>query len=149
MPAVEEIAYREAVRSLEGQARDLENIRTHLSIVLTAGGVAIAFFASQHPGTGDGFTAAACAFGLIAAMSVVAYWPITFAWDFNAYDLVAIFVDARVDEKTTTRGLAVSAGDDYEFNRPRLNRLHHVQQVALVAFGLEVTALLFHLALER
>jgi len=39
------------------------------------------------------------------------------------------------------RDLAVAAGDDYEFNRPGLNRLHHSQQTALVAFAAEVGAL--------
>src|SRR5262249_50352755 len=43
---------------------------------VTAGGVAIAFLASQNPGSGDGFVAAAAAFGLIAAVTVVGYWPI-------------------------------------------------------------------------
>ena len=36
MPSVEEIAYQEAERALEGQAADLENIRSHINIALTA-----------------------------------------------------------------------------------------------------------------
>jgi hypothetical protein len=88
------------------------------------------------------------AFGLIAGMTVVGYWPIEFAWDFNAYSLVSNYVDAGLDDDEGMRELAVHAGDDYETNRPKLNRLHHVQQIALVAFALEAGALLFHLALE-
>jgi len=148
MPMVEEIAYREGVRALEGQARDLENIRTHLSIVLTAGGVAVALFASNRLGDGDAFAAAGVAFGVVVVMTVAGYWPITFAWDFNAYDLVANCVDAGLDDKTAMRELAISAGDDHEFNRTRLNRLHHVQQASLVAFAFEAVALLYHLTLE-
>ena len=76
MPSVEEIAYRESVRALEGQARDLENIRSHVSMALTAGGVGIAFFASQQPGRGDSFIVGAGAFAVVALMTVVAYWGI-------------------------------------------------------------------------
>jgi hypothetical protein len=150
VPSPAEIAYREAVRALEGQAQDLENIRTHVSIVLTAGGVAIAFFASQHPGRGDAFVVAAAAFGVIAVMTVCAYWPITFAWDFNAYDLVTTYVDCDppCDGDFAMRELAIHAGDDYLANRPGLTRLHILQMVALVAFGTEAIALLYHLAVE-
>jgi hypothetical protein len=117
MPTLSEIAYREGVRALEGQASDLENIRTHLSIVLTAGGVAIAFLAAQHPGHGDAFVVAAAAFGIIAAMTVVGYWPVEFAWDFSAYSLVTNYVDVGLDDDEGMRELAVHAGDDYETNR--------------------------------
>jgi hypothetical protein len=147
---VEEIAYREAVRALEGQAQDLENYRSHTNIVLTAGGVAIAVFATQRPNAGDSFIVAAAAFGVIAIMTVVAYWAVQFAWDFDAYDLVNTYVDAEppVGEEYMMRELAVHAGDDYLANRGRLDRLRVAQSIALLAFVAEVLSLLYHLAWE-
>jgi hypothetical protein len=112
MPTVEEIAYREAVRALEGQATDLENIRSHINMALTAGGVGIAFFASQHPSRGDAFIFGAIAFAVVAIMTVIAYWGIKFAWDFDAYDLVNTYVDVvpQRSEEFMMRELAVHAG---------------------------------------
>jgi hypothetical protein len=150
MPSVEEIAYRESVRALDGQARDLENVRSHVSMVLTAGGVGIAFFASQHPGRGDAFIIGAGAFTVVALTAVLAYRAITFAWDFDTYDLVNTYVDADPPraEAFMMRELAVHAGDDYLANKKRLDRLQGIQSIALLAFGAEVLALTFHLGLE-
>jgi hypothetical protein len=55
MPSPAEIAYRETVRGLEGQAQDLASIRTHVRETLTAAGVAAAFLAGHAPARGDWF----------------------------------------------------------------------------------------------
>ncbi len=93
MPSPAEIAYRESVRSLEGHAQDLENIRSHVSIMVSAGGIAAAFLGAQTRVHGAGFWVAVGAFALVAAATVIAYWPVTFSWDFDGYEMVRNYVD--------------------------------------------------------
>jgi hypothetical protein len=150
MPAIEELAYREAVRALDGQSTDLEHIRSHIATALTFGGVAIAFFGSQDPGRGDAFIVATVAFATIAIMTIVGFWGVRFGWDFDAYELVTDYVDADPQQSPEfmMRELAVHAGDDYVANKTKLDRLYRFQSVALLAFGVEIAALMYHLALE-
>jgi hypothetical protein len=150
VPPPAEIAYREAVRSLEGQARDLENIRSHVSITLSAGGIAAAFLGALTKAHGPAFWVAVAAFGLAAVATIIAYWPVTFAWDFDGYELVSNYVDRKppATEDFVMRELAVHAADDYGENRQRLNRLFTLQSFALLAFGVEVGALLINLAVR-
>lgn len=68
----------------------------------------------------------------------------TLASDFDGYELVSTYVDSnppRTDE-FVMRELAIHAADDYRDNRERLNRLFTLQSFALLAFGIEVGALL-------
>src|SRR5579862_6795888 len=51
MPSPAEIAYNDLIRGLNGQATDLESIRTHVNIALTAGGVSAAIFADKAAGS--------------------------------------------------------------------------------------------------
>jgi hypothetical protein len=79
----------------------------------------------------------------------VAYWPVSFPWDFDGYQLVATYVDANppATDEFVMRELALHAAADYQENRATLNRLFTLQSVALAAFGVEVGALLLNLAL--
>ena len=150
MPSPAEIAYREAIRGLEGQARDLEGVRSHISIVLSAGGIAAAFLGGQSGHHGLAFWVAVLAFGTMAAVTIRAFWPVTFAWDFDGYAVVNTYVDvqSRPSDEFVMRELAVHAADDYQDNRTRLDRLMTLQSLALVAFGAEVGALLVNLAVK-
>jgi hypothetical protein len=150
MPSPAEIAYRESVRSLEGQAQDLESIRSHVNLVLSAGGITAAFFGTQADGKGFAFWLGVIAFAAIAATTVWAYWPIEFAWDFDGYKMINAYVDAEppATDDFVVRELAVHATDDYRENRRRLDRLYALQSFALLAFGVEVVALLVNLAAE-
>jgi hypothetical protein len=149
MPSVAEIAYRESVRALEGEAQDLENIRSHVSLALSAGGVSAAFLGALNHQRGYAFWLAVLAFAVIAIATVVVYWPVSFPWDFDGYQLVATYVDANppATDDFVMRELALHAAADYQENRATLNRLFTFQSVALAAFGLEVGALLLNLAL--
>jgi len=149
MPSTAEIAYRESVRALQGEAQDLENIRSHVSLVLSAGGVSAAFLGALNHQRGIAFWLAVGAFAVIAVATVVVYWPVSFPWDFDGYQLVATYVDAKppAADDFVMRELALHAAADYQENRATLNRLFTFQSVALAAFGLEVGALLLNLAL--
>lgn len=150
MPSPAEIAYREAVRALEGQGQDLEATRSHVSLVLSAAGIAAVFLGIQSGPHGVAFGVAIAAFSAVALMTILVYWPIDFAWDFDGYQLVGAYVDQDppLSDDFVMRELAVHASDGYRANRERLNRLFTLQSVALVAFGFEVAALLVNLVLE-
>lgn len=96
------------------------------------------------------FWIAVGAFGSAAAATIGAYWPVSFAWDFNGYELVNTYVDAdpKQSDDFVMRELAVHAADDYRENQIRLNRLFTLQSFALLAFGVEVGALLVNLAVR-
>lgn len=145
-----EIAYRETMRSLDGQAQDLSSIREHLSIVLSAAGIAAAFLGGQADGRGPGFWIAVCAFGLIALVAVLVYRPVDFPWGFDGYKLVTEYVDPdpQPEPDFVMRELAVHGADNYQVNRQTLDRLWRLQSRAFLLFAAEVVALLANIALE-
>ena len=149
MPSPAEIAYRESVRALEGEAQDLENIRSHVSLMLSAGGLAAAFLGALTHKHGVPFWIAVAAFVTISVATIIVYWPVSFPWDFDGYKLVSTYVDVdpAKSEDFVMRELAVHAADDYRANRDTLNRLFTLQSIALAAFGLEIGALLLNLAI--
>ena len=65
-------------------------------------------------------------------MTVIAYWGIEFAWDFDAYGLITTYVDAtpQATPEFMMRELAVHAGDDYVSNMKRLGKLYLIQSIA-------------------
>lgn len=150
MASSAEIAYREAMRSLDGQAQDLSSVRGHLSIVVTAAGIAAAFLGAQADGHGPAFWVAAVAFVLIAVLTVLVYRPVDFPWGFGGHQLVAEYVDPvpQPDAEFVMRELAIHAGDDYQINKKTLDRLWKLQSWAFSIFVVEVLALLSNLALE-
>jgi hypothetical protein len=149
MPSPAEISYHEAVRSLEGQSRDLEAIRSHVSLVLSASGIAIALLGSEV-GRGTAFWVAVAAFATIAMVTIRVFWPIDFAADFDGYDLVNTYVDQEpaLEDDEVMREIAIHAADDYLQNRDQLDRLFNLQSLALLAFAIEIAGLLAGLALE-
>jgi hypothetical protein len=150
VPSPAEIAYREAMRSLDGQAQDLTSVRGHLSIVVSAAGIAAAFLGAQADGRGPAFWIAAGAFALIAVLTVLVYRPVDFPWGFDGFKLVADYVDPspRPDPEFVMRELAIHAAENYEINKTTLDRLWRLQSWAFLLFVVEVIALLANLALE-
>jgi hypothetical protein len=150
MTSVEEIAYREGVRSLEGQAQDLEHYRAHTALALSAGGITAAFFGVQAHGQGPAFWVAVGAFAIVVIGTVVMHYPRNFGWDFDSHNLVTTHVDTE-PQKTPEfmmRELAVHAGHDYACNRKTLNALEKVQVCVLLFLGVEVISLLVNLIVE-
>jgi hypothetical protein len=150
MASPEEIAYQESMRSLDGQARDLASVRAHVSIALSAAGIAAAFLGAQADGRGPAYWIAAAAFALLALVTVLVYRPVDFPWGFDGHKLVTEYVDPkpRPAPAFVMRELAVHAADNYQVNRRTLDRLWRRQSQALLLFAIEVVALLVNIALE-
>jgi hypothetical protein len=147
VPTSAEIAYREAIRSLDGQGLDLESIRTRVGQTLAAGGVAAAFLGGQNIDRGPFFWIAVGAFAALALATVGIYRGVSFKWDRDTHDLVNTYVDKSVDADLMMRELTVHIGDDYNENRAVLDDLFDRQSWALLAFGIEVLALMINLVL--
>ncbi len=143
-----EVAFGQATRALDGQGADLASIRGHLNLVVTAGGIAATFLGSQASGHRWSFWIAALAFGAIAVLTILVYWPVAFAYDFDGYEDVGTYVDSDPPwaPDKMMRELAIHATDDYQDNRHVLDMLYNDQSLALALFGVEVAGLLAHLA---
>jgi hypothetical protein len=119
-----------------------------VGLVLSAGGVAVAFFGAQAGSRGVAFWVALAAFSLIVIATILVHWPVVFAWDFDGYRLVRTYVDQTppAADDFVMRELAVHAMDGYLLNQRHLRRLEALQSLALLAFGVEIAALLINLA---
>jgi hypothetical protein len=150
MPSRPEIALREAIRGLEGQAEDLAAVRSHLSAAITAGALAAAFIGGVTDDHGIFFWIAVGAFALLALATIRVYWPVDFQYSFNGYQLVQTYVDARYPRTVDfmMRELTLHGADNYEDNQEVLNRLWTWQTRALVLFGVEIVALILNLAVR-
>src|SRR5262245_66512627 len=89
-----EITFKQVMRGVDGQAQELATIRSTVSIVLSAGGLAAAFLGARGDGHGWAFWVAVAAFALIAMLTIVVYWPVNWFYDFDGYELVNEYVDA-------------------------------------------------------
>jgi hypothetical protein len=150
MPSPAEVAYRASVRALDGQGRDLTTIRSHVSLTLSTGGLAAVFLGSLAHGQGPAFWVGLAMFVVLALLTIRVHWPADFVGDFDGSQLVTDYVDQEplLDDDLVMRDLAVHASADYEDNRRTLERLWTLQSIALLAFGVEILALLVNAALE-
>jgi membrane protein implicated in regulation of membrane protease activity len=76
MPSRAEIAFREVVRGLEGQAQDLAAIRAHVSLALSAGALSAAFIGGVTDDHGIFFWLAVAAFVYLALATIWVYRPV-------------------------------------------------------------------------
>jgi hypothetical protein len=148
VPSPSEIAFREVIRGLEGQAVDLAAIRAHVSLALSAGALSAAFIGGATSDHGFFFWVAVAVFALLAVATIWVYWPVDFQYSFNGFRLVQTYVDANPlpTEDFMMRELAVHGTDDYNANQGVLNRLWSIQSVAFVLFGVEIVALVLNVA---
>jgi hypothetical protein len=74
---VARLAYHEAVRGLDGQTTDLENIRSHVNVAVTLGGVAAGVFVAKGDDIrGASIWTAFLFLALLIACAVAAYSPL-------------------------------------------------------------------------
>jgi hypothetical protein len=149
MATKEEIAYTDALRALDGQTIDLQNIRAHVNLALTAGGVAAAFLAAQRDDLRWPLIIAVTAFVAIAVLAVLVHlsvnnWSYDFAMDNDIPQLVG---DSSISVEEMQLRLALKARCGHTVNKAHLDWRWWVQNVALILFAVEVLALLLNLAL--
>jgi hypothetical protein len=141
-------AYNEIVRGLQGQATDLESIRSHVNLALSAGGVAAAFLAANRHSSGPFFWVAVASFAVMALVSVRIYWPVAFWYDFVDQQLSTAYIGSGKDADSMFSDLSILGEQRYTANRVALTWRWHLQNIAFIAFGLEVAGLLLHLAAD-
>jgi hypothetical protein len=145
MPTPLEIAYDDLVRGLNGQATDLESIRSHVNVALGAGGVAAAFLAGKS-GSTIALWIAFGSFVLICLITAFLYKSVTaFTYDFVQDDLTSRFGKDTSDE-ALLRYLLDEGVKGYGDNRAKLDAHWRAHNGVLILFALEIVALLIHAA---
>lgn len=145
MPTPIEIAYDDLIRGLDGQATDLETIRTHVNVALGAGGIAAAFLAGKS-GSTAALWVAFSAFILICFVTAYLYRSVdNFSYDFVLDDLVGKF-GGKTEDDEIVRYLMTEGVKGYGSNRAKLDAHWNVHNLVLALFAIEIVALLIHAA---
>jgi hypothetical protein len=149
-----EIVYDQAVRAIEQQARQLDELRTRAAVILAASGVATGFLGHSAFAAGIG------AFGYLAIVAFVAsalagVWvllPRWDAWEFsiNAKQLFPYFLDAGEPESAEAlfQYLANEIQTDFESNSGLLGKLYFWFTVSCEALAIEVVLWLLAFGLD-
>ena len=146
MRSPEEIVYDLLVRDIDGQVRDLENMRAHTGMAISAGGVAAAILSASSSGTGVFFWLGAVAFAVLVACTVIIYQPLDMRFspaDDGAVERYLVG-EGDGDGQRVLRELAGNAEQAWGDNQDRLDRRWAVQRAAFVALALTVGLFLCH-----
>ncbi len=81
MPTPAEFVYSLIIRDIDGQARDLENMRSHLGIAISAGGVVAAIFAAADDSQSVWFWLGAASFAGLVVCAIRVFWPLQFRFN--------------------------------------------------------------------
>lgn len=151
MDARYEVAYREAVRSVDDQIRTVENIRGRAATLFSAAGVAVAVVGLVIRDGGDSSGGCALGFGVagfvvLAAATVAIWWP-TKAGQFlmDAGRIIGDSIetdDNPLDLDQLYRDLALRHDQHVENNKKLISRLFDFYVTGLVAFGVLIVALI-------
>lgn len=151
MSSVYEVAYREAVRAVDEQAKVLEQIRARAGTLLSAAGLTAAVFGlatkdvtAHHGAARWALRVAAVAFVGLAAATVAVWRPARHCWFLMDARLIirdSIEDDAPLTEERLYRDLALHHGEHAERNTKIIRWRLHWYVGALVAFGVFVGAL--------
>jgi hypothetical protein len=137
--SIEEIAYREATRSITQQQSVLDNIRGRAGLLFSAASVATAFLGGEALG-GDGVPVLGwlgiVLYLLILLATVAVLWPYTFNFRFEATTILEGYADRSVEE--AYRYLAGYLDGQYMTNQGTIDCLLTALQAASVLLGLEV-----------
>jgi len=157
-----ELAYAEAVRGLDGQAVDLENIRSHVNVAVSAGGLAAAVLATQSSAEGWAFWIGIAAFVLLIVCAVTVFRPVQ-PFRYSAFEDVdarrgggsegtglsaRVEADPRLTREELVLEVATKAEAGFWRNKQQLDCRWTCHNVALVALVAEVSAFLVHAAVD-
>jgi hypothetical protein len=149
-----EIVYEQAVRAVDQQVRQLDELRTRAAVVFAASGVVTGFLGRTAVSRGlGGF--GFCALVAFVASALACIWvllPRWESWEFsiNAKALGPFFLDEADPEppEALFKYLGVKIQDDFEENATELERLYGGFSIACVSLALEVILWLLALGLD-
>lgn len=140
----EELAYSEAVRSIEQQARLLDELRSRAGVLLTGASIAGSLFGVGAVGKTNFDLLAALAvlsFCCVLALTLAILWPRgEWRWALGATVLLEDWVDEPRcgDAPAMTRFIAQTIEANWRTNQDRLDHMMVLFQIAGAALGLEV-----------
>jgi hypothetical protein len=150
----EEIVYDQAVRAVDQQVRQLDELRTRASIILAASGVSTGFLGRTAVERGLGLFGYFAMLGFVAS-ALACVWvllPRWDAWEFsiNAKELQPYFLDEDEPESPDSlfTYLAEQIQDDFEANSGRLEGLYMWFTWACLALAVEIVLWFLALALD-
>jgi hypothetical protein len=137
-----EFAYREVLRALESQDRDLDGLRARSALILSGGAVGAGLFVTDEQ-SGWFFGMALVFFAVLALATAMIYRPIAWKSHLNMYEVVPDYVqDRQVDPAEMLTDFAVHLQEDYLANLDRLAERLRWYIIGLAAFGVTITSLL-------
>lgn len=151
MASVYEVAYREAVRAVDEQAKVLEQIRARAGTLFSAAGVtagvlgvAVDRAKTQTTTTECALLMAVIAFVILSLATVAVWWPVRNGW--FLMDARLIIRDAIEGDEPSSwddlhRDLALHHGEHAIRNGPIIRRRLNCYIAGLISFGFFVAAL--------
>jgi len=140
----EDLAYAEAVRSIEQQARSLDELRSRTGVLLTGASIVASFLGAQALRTSS-FDAlsglAVVAFLGVLTLALAVLWPREWRWSFGATILLEDWADVpsrRDDIPAMRRFLAERLDANWVENKKKMDKLFVFWQLAAVSLGAEV-----------
>jgi hypothetical protein len=139
-----EIVYEQAVRAVEQQVRQLDELRTRAAVILAASGVVTGFLGRTpvESGLGPFGYLAIAAFAVSALACVWVLLPRWDCWEFsiNAKSLMPFFLDETDPEHPDAlfRYLADAIQDDFDQNKDLLAKLYSGFTVSCLALAIEI-----------
>lgn len=139
------IAAAEAIRAIDGQQENLDNLRARVGILLSAATIATSFLGGIALDSGRSLTVP----GYVAVVLFIAHlacgmfllWPRGWRFQTSAQYMVDDWIDSRnYDEDKFRRRLIYWADRHVGTNGKRLNRLWGWYAAAIVLLGAEIVA---------
>ena len=137
-----DLAFHEAVRTLEAQASVLDGVRSRASTLFAVGAASTSFFGALATTNNslDVFGWTAVGFFLLLTGAILSLlWPRR-TWTFTSDSrvLVTQYADRGVMIPTAHRHLALHMGHWADGNQRNLDKMSRTMERAVVALGLEV-----------
>jgi hypothetical protein len=139
-----EIVYEQAVRAVEQQFQQLDELRSRTAVILATSGVLTGFLGrvAIEKGLGAWGYCALAAFTVSSIACLFVLWPRWEAWSFsiNARKLIPYYLDEAEPEpaESLLKYLAGAIHDDFEENTTPLHRLYGGFVLAAAALVVEI-----------
>lgn len=143
------IAVGEAIRAIDGQQENLDNLRSRVGILLSAATIATSFLGGIALDGRSLLLFGYLAIGLFIvhiALGLSILWPRGWRFQTSPQLIVERWIDTQnVNEDRIRRRLVYWADRNYTANAARLDRLWRGYAIAIAALGLEIVAWIMEL----